>query len=319
VVIGLAALSLALGLLCTPLARRLALRTGTVDRPGPLKRQRAPVPYLGGLAVLAAIVPGAAAGRAAVLAPLGVATVLGTLDDRVALAPWIRLAGQVVVGIGIAVAVPTRVGGVAGWVLVVLATVVLVNGVNLLDGLDGLAAGVVGVASAAFAALLTGDGRDLAVSFAFALLAFLVFNRPPARIYLGDGGSYLLGAGLAALSAYAWAPAATAVSPTWAAPVAGLCVVALPAAEVAFAVVRRVRAGTAVTSGDRRHPYDMLVGRGWPAAAASGAYIAAEALVSVPAVVLAGTGLGVGWTALSAVGLVAAAGAVGSLTPGQAS
>ena len=97
------------------------------------------------------------------------------------------------------------------------------------------------MAAAAFAVLLPGDGRDLAVSFAFALVAFLVFNRPPARIYLGDGGSYLLGTGLAALVALAWRAPVTGTT-RWSAAVAALCSVSIPVAELAFAVIRRLRA-----------------------------------------------------------------------------
>ena len=86
-------------------------------------------------------------------------------------------------------------------VLVVAVTVLLINGVNLMDGLDMLAGGVAAVAALAFAVLLRGPGRQLAVALAAALAGFLVFNRPPARVYLGDGGSYLLGTALAVLLA----------------------------------------------------------------------------------------------------------------------
>ena len=311
-VIALAVASLALGLVCTPLARRLALRTGIVDRPGHLKRQAAPVPYLGGLAVFVAIVPGAVAGKGAILAPLAAATALGVLDDRYSLAPGIRLVGQCAVGIGIAAVLPTRVEGAPGWLLVVVATVILMNGVNLLDGLDALAAGVVAVAAGAFAVLLHGDGRDLAVSLAFALVAFLAYNRPPARIYLGDGGSYLLGASLAALLAFAWAPG---VPPATSG--AGICIIALPSVEVGLAVVRRLRARAPVSSGDRRHPYDLLVERGWSPTWASLGYVLTEASIVIVALCLAHTtvALVIGTTFAIAIMLIGFAGILGALGP----
>ena len=90
------------------------------------------------------------------------------------------------------VIVPTHLPPYVGPPLVVLGTVLLVNGMNFLDGLDGLAAGVAATTSVGFAVLLVGSGRYLAVGLACALAGFLVFNRPPARIYLGDSGAYLL-------------------------------------------------------------------------------------------------------------------------------
>jgi len=313
--IALGAVSLALGLALTPLVRRFALRTGTLDRPGALKRHTEPVPYLGGVAVLGAMAPGIVMARPAIAIPLVAATTLGVLDDRSPLSPWVRLVGEVVVGIAIAALVPTPLGGPAGWLLVVLATVVLINGVNLLDGIDGLATGVGAVAALSLAFLLRGAGRELAVTLAFALVAFLVFNWAPARIYLGDGGAYLIGACLTALVASAWhAPAAG----RWHAPtvVAALCAVGVPAAELAFAVVRRVRGRSSLTQGDRRHPYDLLAASGWSVPAAAGAYIVAEAVVAVPAVVLAHRSAGpvIVWAVVCAIGLVAAAARIGSLS-----
>ncbi|HEY5024087.1 MAG TPA: hypothetical protein VII76_03855, partial [Acidimicrobiales bacterium] len=80
VVVGGAAFALAVVL--TPVAMAVATRVGVVDRPGPLKPQSAPVPYLGGVAVFLAALVGAAAGHPAVIAPLAAAVVLGVLDDR---------------------------------------------------------------------------------------------------------------------------------------------------------------------------------------------------------------------------------------------
>jgi UDP-GlcNAc:undecaprenyl-phosphate GlcNAc-1-phosphate transferase len=172
---------------------------------------------------------------------------------------------------------------------------------------------VVAGAAVAGALMVHGSVRQLATALAAALVAFLIFNRPPARIYLGDGGAYLLGTALTVLVAGAWAPhLPTRVG------LSALALVAVPAAEVAFAVVRRARGRQALTSGDRGHPYDRLVSRGWPRSAASLAYVGVEVVVAAGAVVLAhrGTLLAViifdGAVALL---LVAAAFAAGALTP----
>lgn len=298
----------------TPVAMAVAARTGVVDRPGPLKPQAAPVPYLGGVAVFLSALVGAVIGRPTIVAPLAGAVALGVLDDRFELPAWARLVGQAAIGVGVALSIPTRVGGVGGAVLVAGVAVVLMNGANFLDGLDALASGVVAVACIVFAVLLHGGGRDLAVAVAGALAGFLVYNRPPARVYLGDAGAYLLGTVMAILLAWAWAPGAR--SPVG---VASLVVVAVPVAEVVFAVVRRLRARQSITRGDRRHPYDLVVARGWPRGAAALAYIGAEAVLGGAAVgaskaqTLAGP---IATVVVTAAVVVAIAAACGALSPG---
>jgi UDP-GlcNAc:undecaprenyl-phosphate GlcNAc-1-phosphate transferase len=204
---------------------------------------------------------------------------------------------------------------VLGAVLIPVITVLLINGVNLIDGLDMLAAGVVAVAGFGFAVVLHGSGREMAIALVAALIGFLAFNRPPARIYLGDGGSYLLGASLAVLLADAWGPGRS--SPLG---VAALIIVAVPVAEVAFAIIRRLRGHTSLLAGDRGHPYDRLVDRGWARPAASAAYIGIEAVLmgaALLAVHLGSMAAAITVDILGAVLLVALAMASGALSPDQ--
>jgi UDP-GlcNAc:undecaprenyl-phosphate GlcNAc-1-phosphate transferase len=311
VVIGLVAAVVALG--ATPLAMIVAVRTGVVDRPAPLKVQRRPVPYLGGAAVFLAALIGGALGRPLLLLPLGLVLVLGVADDAIDLPPWTRRAGPAAVGGVVAAVVPTHLPGPLGPILVVPVTVLLINGVNMIDGLDTLAGGLVAVASLGFAWLLRADARDLALALGCGLAGFLFYNRPPARIYLGDGGSYLLGTALAVLLASAWAPGVSTATGT-----AALLMVAVPAAEVLFAVVRRLRSGRSLVLGDRGHPYDRLVTKGWPALGASMAYVGAELLLAAVALAVAATHKMVPTLAAvagAAVVLVAAAALTGSLVP----
>ncbi|HVC69607.1 MAG TPA: MraY family glycosyltransferase [Acidimicrobiales bacterium] len=310
-VVGVVAAVVALG--ATPLCMAVARRTGLVDRPGPLKPQGRSVPYLGGVAVFVAAVIGGAVGRPLLLLPLGLVLVLGVVDDARHLPPWTRLVGQLGIGAVVAWVVPTHLPGALGPVLVIAVAVLLINGVNMIDGLDTLAGGVVAVAGLGFGWLLRGDARDLAVALACALAGFLVYNRPPARIYLGDGGSYLLGTALTILLASAWAPGRRA-----AIGVAGLIVVAVPAAEVLFSVVRRLRSRRSLVLGDRGHPYDRLMTRGWPVVGASGAYIGAEGVLVVGAVATAasaGVVPAVVMAVATAAALVGAGAVAGSLTP----
>ena len=259
----------------------IAHRWDIMDRPGNLKTQEAPVPYLGGVAVFAGMAIGVCAGRPIALVPLAVALAVGVSDDRFDLPAPVRLASQLGIGVVIAVTQPVHLSGWIGVPLVVAVTVVLINGFNFLDGLDMLAAGVAAAAGVGFACILSGPGRLGAASLAGALVAFLAYNRPPARIYLGDGGSYLIGASMTVLLTYAWGVGVTAVTG-----VIALALLVVPVAEVACAVVRRRRSGRSLLAGDRAHPYDLLVTRGLSRTAASASYIAVEVAIAVLVVVV---------------------------------
>lgn len=264
------------GLVLTPVARRVAFRTGIVDRPGDLKTQRVPVAYLGGVAVFLAALSGPIlAGRPLVLVPAGMALALGLADD---LRP-LPVSGRVLAELAIAV---TGALVVPGPVIARVATAVLVlgllNAVNLLDGQDGLAAGVGAVIALGFATL-GGAATPISLGIAGALIGFLVFNRPPARIYLGDAGAYFLGTTIALLPALT-EHAGSTWSIWWAVPL----LVGLPVVDTAIAILRRLRARRPLLQGDRSHVYDQLVDRGMT--------VGQSTLVGVGAqVVLTGIGL----------------------------
>lgn len=285
----------------TPLAAAVALRLGVVDRPGALKVQDRPVAYLGGVAVFAGLAGPVAASRAALLVPLGLAFLLGLADDIADLSPRWRLAGEVAIG-GSAVAVlpttPTPVGAAA----VVVVVLVLLNAVNLLDGLDGLASSVGAVGALGFAVVLDPPDRSVAMALAGALIGFLVWNRPPARIYLGDAGSYLAGTALALLLVLT-ASRADPVSPT----AGALLFLAVPVADTSVAIVRRQRAGRPLLVGDRGHIYDQLVDQAWPAPRATVACAAAQAAL---------VGIGVAAASLTAAAAVVVVTAVVAVVGG---
>jgi len=307
-------LALVVTLVLTPIAIRVALRTGIVDRPGALKVQETPVAYLGGVAVFgglaAALVPHAGAAR--LLIPLGLALLLGLADDLADLDPRVRLGCEVVIGAVAAWVVPA-VPGWFGYVVTAAAVVGLLNAVNLLDGLDGLASGVATVAAIGFALLGPGP-RPLALGLAGALCGFLVFNRPPARIYLGDAGAYLVGTALAL--ACASALHADGGVTTWAAlPL----LVAVPVTDTAVAILRRRRAGKPLFAGDRSHVYDQLVDRGATRPHAVLVMILAQAVLAALGVVVGHLAAvaGVSVALLSAGILAALVGRGGFLTPAK--
>jgi UDP-GlcNAc:undecaprenyl-phosphate GlcNAc-1-phosphate transferase len=290
----------------TPVCGFLATRLGVVDHPGPLKVHGRSVPYFGGVAVFVAFGCAVVTERASVLLPLGLALLIGAVDDMANLpAPW-RLAGEVITGVLAAMVIPGR--GVPGVIVTIVFVVVLCNAVNLLDGLDGLATGVCVASSLGFAFGFALDGiwSAVALALAGALLGFLPWNWTPARIYLGDAGSYLIGTALAVLLASAWGPGEPVAVGAGA-----LLFVAVPVADTAVAIVRRARARRPLLAGDRGHIYDQLVDRGWPVWRVTVTCIAAQVLFSaagaaithLPAAaataVAASTVLTIAWLALT--------------------
>jgi UDP-GlcNAc:undecaprenyl-phosphate GlcNAc-1-phosphate transferase len=309
-----ALVAFAVTVVLTPIAIRVALRTGVVDRPGALKVQEIPVAYLGGVAVFGGIAAGLLvhSGRPRLLLPLGLALALGLADDLADLSPRVRLACEAVIG-GVAAVVVPATPGPLGYVITAFAVVGLLNAVNLLDGLDALASGVGAVSAIGFALLGPGP-RPLGLAIAGALCGFLVFNRPPARIYLGDAGAYLLGTALAL--ACATALHADGAVTTWAAlPL----LVAVPVTDTAVAILRRRRAGAPLFAGDRSHVYDQLVDRGATRPRAVVVMVMGQTVLAAIGVLVGHLPpvAGVSGALLSAGILVALVGRGGFLTPAK--
>lgn len=301
-VVLVALVAFVVALAATPVAAGVARRLDVVDHPGPLKVHAAPVPYLGGVAVFVALAGPLAFHRPALLVPLALALALGIGDDTRDLPPVLRLAGEVVIGLTAGLVEPAPGPAALGVVLTAVAVVALINALNLLDGLDGLAAGV-GAAAAAGFAVASGEARLPALALAGALAGFLVFNRPPARIYLGDGGAYLVGTALALLAVLLVDDRGTAAA--W---VAAPVFVAVPVADTLVAILRRKLAGRPLFAGDRSHLYDQLVDRGWSVPRTALGCIGVQALLAgIAAVaVVVPTPAGVALVAVTVVAVVVA-------------
>ena len=346
-VLGVSAL---VAYVATPLVRRLAVRIGAIDRPSDRKVHPKPTPTLGGLAMWVACLAGLAVAYLMPAydgmfrhssEPLGVIlagtviVALGSYDDLRGIAVPAKVAGQVlaagllilsgvqllyfwlpgtgVLSLGQDLAVP----------LTVIWVVAMINAVNLIDGLDGLAAGVAAIAAAAFFAyvlsspgITTGPSPAglFSVVVAGAALGFLPHNFNPAKIFMGDSGSMLLGLVLAAATISG--VGRTSESPTsadltaLAIPVLiPLLVLAVPFTDVIWAIFRRLRRRRPVYRPDKEHIHHRLLDIGhshrqavllmylWSALIASGAlaitFIQRRAVVllviGLIAVVLVGT------------------------------
>jgi UDP-GlcNAc:undecaprenyl-phosphate GlcNAc-1-phosphate transferase len=191
--------------------------------------------------------------RPALLVAVLLSLAIGTVDDLFPLSPLVRVTGLLAVGgvlaaAGVDVAPLAAFAGPATVVLVVASA----NAVNLLDGQDGLAGGLATIAALGLAAILWGGGAATAAfASAGALAGFVFWNRPRARIFLGNGGSYAVGTMLAAF-------AALAASKGWPGLFgAALCLMPF-AFELGFTVLRRLITRHPLVSGDRLHGYDLL-------------------------------------------------------------
>jgi UDP-GlcNAc:undecaprenyl-phosphate/decaprenyl-phosphate GlcNAc-1-phosphate transferase len=244
-------------------AREVGPRIGAVDRPsGSLKPHVRPVSYLGGPAVAIAIAVGMIARgwplHAVQVAALAGALALGLVDDAIGLRPAPRLALQFVLAVAI-VAGGVRADAlpeVLAWLVAIALFVGAMNGVNMVDGMDGLAAGAVVISAVGLAAIARGHGggTGLALVTCGAAAGFLLHNLPPARLFLGDGGAYFLGAVIAVCVLHAGGKPQTLPG--------ALTCLGVFALEPALAVVRRRFSGVSLTEGDRGHLYDQLTARG---------------------------------------------------------
>lgn len=291
--------------LVTPLARALAVRWGAMAEVRDRDVHDAPTPRLGGLAMLAGLCAGLLlasklplmgsvfqVGDSPTLALLSGAAIivaLGLIDDRWGLAAPTKLAGQVLAAAVMALQGISIIwlpfGGtlvldpVTSVLLTVLVVLICINAINMVDGLDGLAAGIVAVAALAFFAysyLLSveiGFERATMATLVSALLVgmclgFLPYNVFPARIFMGDTGSMLLGFLLAAsiitLSGQI-DPAAIeggTLLPALLPILLPLAVLVLPFLDLALAVLRRTRKRRSPFAPDKQHLHHRLLEMG---------------------------------------------------------
>ena len=206
------AFPLVTALALTPLAGRLARRLGILDHPQGHKMHKQVTPYLGGLAVggglllVAMITAGTSAQLLVILLGALAMASLGLADDWRGVGPRSKLVVEAAAAVALWLAGAR--GGVLGpdalhLVVTVLWVLAVTNALNMLDNMDGVAPGVAAVSALGFFAIAAARGDYLVASLALAVagasLGFLRYNFPPARIFLGDAGSLMLGFLLAAL------------------------------------------------------------------------------------------------------------------------
>ncbi len=327
--------SLGVSLLLTAGVRRWSHRWGFLDVPGGHKAHAAPIALGGGIAIVWSFVlivgvglmavllgervdqiAGLAIYRSGILAKvpsllmiLAAALFLhavGLVDDVRPLPPRAKLLAQVLaaglVVFGANVRAAEVLGPVPSIILTMLWLVGICNSVNLMDNADGLCAGVVAIAAAFLAISAAQIGQIFVPALAWALagsvLGFLVFNFPPAKIFMGDAGSLPIGFLLAVLTVLT-----TYYNPTLktepygvAAP---LFILAVPLYDTLTVVLHRYKAGVPLFKGDRRHFSHRLMRKGMSGSAMVLTIYLATATTGLSALLLPW----VGWAAALLLGI----------------
>jgi UDP-GlcNAc:undecaprenyl-phosphate/decaprenyl-phosphate GlcNAc-1-phosphate transferase len=262
-----------------PLLVRWAPAIGLTDAPGPRKVHSVPVPRVGGLAMAVGlllptlITVELTPSIRGLLLGLVVLLLFGVWDDRVNLGYRTKFAGQVlaaglcmIVGnvhigtlmIGSVIVLPQAVSIFITFVFLIGIT----NAVNLADGLDGLAGGMVLLCLCAIAlfAAISGNGTVVKVALieAGAVLGFLRFNTHPARIFMGDSGSQMLGFSVGALALLATQGEASPLSAAL-----PLLLLGLPIMDTLTVMLTRIRAGRSPFSADANHLHHRLLALGF--------------------------------------------------------
>jgi UDP-GlcNAc:undecaprenyl-phosphate GlcNAc-1-phosphate transferase len=299
-----AAVSLAAALVLVPAAIRLAAKTGFYDRPAGHKVHSAPTPYLGGSALMLAFFAGSVTigGNFWRLWPILVGAlvlaVIGTVDDRIGVAPRWRVLAE----LGLALLL-TLTG--TGWDFVSGTTeqfalnaiwiVGFVNAFNLMDNMDG-AAGCVGAVSAAGIAAFAVVQDDMGIAammlaMSGACAGFLRYNlsrHRKARIFLGDGGSIPLGFTIAAC--------ATQINHSnqigWPVLLTAGLLLAAPVLDTMLVIVSRSRRGIALTQGGQDHLTHRLERRLGSPLAVAATLVTLQAVVSAIALLAFDAGRG---------------------------
>lgn len=296
--------------LLTVVAREIALRTGAVAKVRDRDVHAEPIPYLGGIAMLGGLVAAYVVARELpflsnggpfvfvdakyVLIAGAMVCGIGVLDDIFDLDALTKFGGQVLaVGLliysGLQFNFFPRPDGyqfvldpAQGALLTLVVVVATVNAVNFVDGLDGLAAGVVGVGAAAFfvfsyqlanlnGASLATTAALLSASLAGACTGFLAHNFHPARLFMGDSGSMLIGLVLSTTALTITtqfrgneltqgADGSQASLLPFLLPLAlPVLILIVPLADLVLAVVRRTRAGRSPFAPDKQHLHHRLL------------------------------------------------------------
>lgn len=268
--------------------RALAIRLGAMDAPNLSRKSQAePVPYLGGVAIalgitlvtFAAVFVGENQDGAnknqikdlalTALLPALALGVMGLIDDLRSLSPWPRLITQSFVGSIVAFVIVQNgtVGTAFGTstlsnAVTIFWIVGICNSINFFDNLDGAASGAVAIAALGVFFIAFDRGQELvsalSIVTAGATLGFLLWNKSPAKIYMGDAGALFLGV----IISVATIRLNPGIVPTWKSLMLPIILLAVPLLDTCVAVFSRVARGLSPLTGGKDHLSHRLVRAG---------------------------------------------------------
>ena len=304
-----ASVALVISFFMTPPVKRFAEKVGAIDVPKDDRRvHKHPIPRMGGLAIFLGFVlsvllfVNVSTQMMGLLVGAVIIAVMGAVDDIVALNAWVKLAAQIVAaGVAIrsgivfdAISNPNFLSeistipiGALSIPLTVLWIVGCTNAVNLIDGLDGLAVGVSAISSLTMliVALFVAEPSVSIILAALtgACIGFMPYNMNPAKIFMGDVGSQLLGYVLSTASIMGMFKFHAII--TFLVPVMAM---AVPLADTAFAFIRRIAHGQSPFHPDKKHFHHRLLAMGLNQKQAVAVLYAISAVMGLFAVLLAG-------------------------------
>ena len=287
-ILGVAAFALT-GLLTAPI-RALAIRLGAMDAPNLARKTQAePVPYLGGVAIalgISLITFGAVFVGSenylgentrqlkdlalTVLLPALALGAMGLIDDLRSLSPWPRLIAQTVVGSVIAfvivengtIGTPISDGSWINTLVTIVWIVGICNSINFFDNLDGAASGAVAIAALGVFFIAFDRGQELvsalSIVTAGATIGFLMWNKSPAKIYMGDAGALFLGV----IISVATIRLNPGITPIWQSLAIPIMLLAVPLLDTCVAVFSRLARGLSPLTGGKDHLSHRLVRAG---------------------------------------------------------
>ena len=304
-ILGIAAFVLT-GLLTWPV-RALAIKLGALDRPNMARKiQAEPVPYLGGVAIALGVStvtfgaliftsnPDVIIERGLVaIVPAIILGLVGLIDDLKSLAPWPRLLIQTIVGSAIAFiivqngTIGTPFGSSSLNTFVSIVWIVgICNSINFFDNLDGAASGAVGIAALGVFYIAFDRGQELVSALtivtAGATLGFLMWNKSPAKIYMGDAGALFLGV----IISVATIRLNPGITPIWQSLAIPVMLLAVPLLDTCVAVFSRLSRGVSPLTGGKDHLSHRLVRAGLSRRRAAVSLWSASGVSAVAAVCL---------------------------------
>jgi UDP-GlcNAc:undecaprenyl-phosphate GlcNAc-1-phosphate transferase len=261
----------------TPIVRKLAIRIGAVDKPdGKRKIHNKVIPSMGGLAFYISFLLGylifgiKTAQMTSILIGSFILIIFGIVDDIKALTPKTKLIGQIAAACVAVFFGHTTFESVqlfghvfqVGWLsypISILFIVAIINAINLSDGLDGLAAGAstiyfITIAVISFIMSQLG-GLDLIICLIMigSCLGFLVYNFPPANVFMGDTGSMFLGYIISVVGLLGFK------TETFTSLIIPMLLLFVPILDTILAMLRRMLKGKSISSADKEHLHHQLL------------------------------------------------------------